>query len=210
MRLQVSVPSDDESEPPELLVSGARARSRRANEMARQQSPGTDCTYRPSRPIVPTFVIADYEVVDRAASQVHYLHGHEHPRQATRTRRKRRFRFITEWFGALRKKAETADLADPNALPFESGSFLLTPLDWTDSKLAGLAAAHQLTHASFFSPRPWINEGLAHFAQALYLEHLSGRQAALDYMGLHRSCTQRGSRSDKSKADNAPPDPKMR
>jgi hypothetical protein len=50
-----------------------------------------------------------------------------------------------------------------------------------------LVAAHQLTHAAFSSPRPWINEGLAHFAQALYLEQQKGRQAALDYMGLHRS-----------------------
>jgi len=64
---------------------------------------------------------------------------------------------------------------------------LLTPLTGTDPKLAGLAAAHQLTHGAFFSPRPWINEGLAHFAQAIYLEQLSGRQAAINYMGLHRS-----------------------
>src|SRR5208282_2441178 len=64
---------------------------------------------------------------------------------------------------------------------------LLTPLTATDPKLAGLVAAHQLTHAAFFSPRPWINEGLAHFAQALYLEHRTGRQSALDYIGSHGS-----------------------
>jgi aminopeptidase N len=63
----------------------------------------------------------------------------------------------------------------------------LTPLTSTDPKLAGLAAAYLLTHAAFSSPRPWINEGLAHFAQALYIEQQSGRQSALDYMGLHRS-----------------------
>jgi aminopeptidase N len=63
---------------------------------------------------------------------------------------------------------------------------LLTPLASSDPKAAGLAAAHQLTHASFLSFRPWIEEGLAHFAQALYLEQQSGRRAAIDYMGLHR------------------------
>jgi aminopeptidase N len=73
------------------------------------------------------------------------------------------------------------------AAPFESGALLLTPLAESDSKLAGLAAAHQLTHAAFFSFRPWIEEGLAHFAQALYLEQEKGRVAALEYMGLHRS-----------------------
>jgi aminopeptidase N len=50
-----------------------------------------------------------------------------------------------------------------------------------------LAAAHQLAHAAFLSSRPWINEGLAHFAQALYMEQVSGRLAALNYMGQHRS-----------------------
>jgi aminopeptidase N len=50
-----------------------------------------------------------------------------------------------------------------------------------------LAAVHQLTHAAFLSFRPWIEEGLAHFAQALYVEQAKGRPAALEYMGLHRS-----------------------
>ena len=149
-----------------------------------------------SRRIAPTdrwgwscrcLLIADYEVVDRAAVEVHFLRGHDAAAANYGDAAEKAAPFITDWFGKARNKAQTADLADPNAPPFESGSLLLTPLTSTDPKLAGLAAAHQLTHAAFFSPRPWINEGLAHFAQAIYLEHLSGRQAALDYMGLHRS-----------------------
>ncbi len=95
--------------------------------------------------------------------------------------------FIRDWFGAPHGKAQTADLPDPKAAPFESGALLLTPLVVGDPIQAGLAAAHQLTHASFSSSRPWIEEGLAHFAQALYLEQEKGRQVALDYMGLHRA-----------------------
>ena len=98
--------------------------------------------------------------------------------------------FVTEWFGAPKGraevKAEVVELSDPEAAPYESGSMLLTPLN-SDSKLAQLTAVHQLTHAAFFSPRPWIYEGLAHFAQAVYRERESGRQAALDFMGLHRT-----------------------
>ena len=94
---------------------------------------------------------------------------------------------ITDWFGPAREKAMTADLQDPGAAPFESGPFLITPLGVSDSRLADLAAAHQLTHASLVSSRPWINEGLAHFAQAVYLEQERGRQAALDYLRAHRS-----------------------
>jgi aminopeptidase N len=87
----------------------------------------------------------------------------------------------------MREKATTADLPDSKAAPFESGALLLTPLAGVDPELAGLTAAHQLTHAAFLSFRPWIEEGLAHFSQALYLEQQGGRQAALVYMGLHRS-----------------------
>jgi Peptidase family M1 domain len=131
--------------------------------------------------------MADYEVADRADVAVHYLHGHDVAAVSYADAAEKVTPLITEWFGAPRNKAQTADLDDPNAAPFEGGSLLLMPLTNTDSKVAGLVAAHQLTHAAFSSPRPWINEGLAHFAQALYLEQQKGRQAALDYMGLHRS-----------------------
>jgi Peptidase family M1 domain len=183
MHLKVAVPIDDEAEKPELLVNATTCPT--AHEV--QHEFVADCTYRSLGQVVPTFLIADYEVVDRGAVQVHFLHGHDISAATYADAAEKAVPLVTEWFGAPRTKAETADLADPSAPPFESGSLLLMPLTGTDPKLAGLAAAHQLTHASFFSPRPWINEGLAHFAQALYLEHLTGRQSALDYMGLHRS-----------------------
>jgi len=63
---------------------------------------------------------------------------------------------------------------------------LLTSLD-EDLKSAQFSAVHQLTHAAFYSPRPWIYEGVAHFAQVLYRERESGREAALDLLGLHRT-----------------------
>ena len=182
MHLQFEVPSD-ESEPPEFLVNATTCPT--THEEQRQFV--ADCTYRSAGTIVPTFVIAHYEAVDRASIEAHYFHGHDAAAINYVDSAEKVLPFITEWFGAPRGKAETADLIDPNAAPFESGPLLLTPLTNTDPKLAGLAAAHQLTHAAFPSPRPWINEGLAHFAQALYLEHQRGRQAALDYMGMHRS-----------------------
>jgi aminopeptidase N len=118
---------------------------------------------------------------------VYHLPGHDAAALSYADASEKAAPFITEWFGAPKRKAETADLANPDAAPFESGSLLLTPLANTDPKVAGLVAAHQLTHAAFSSARPWIDEGLAHFAQALYLEQQKGRQAALDYMGLHRA-----------------------
>jgi hypothetical protein len=182
MHLEFSV-SNDEREPPELLVNASGCAT--AHESEHQFV--ADCTYRSAGMIVPAFVIANYEVVDRTAIAVHYLHGHDVAAANYADAADKVIPLITEWFGAPRSKAETAELTNPDAAPFESGALLLTPLTGTDPKLAGLAAAHQLTHAAFSSQRQWINEGLAHFAQALYLERRSGRQAALDYMALHRS-----------------------
>jgi hypothetical protein len=150
------------------------------------QHASADCTYQPLHLDVPTFVIADYQILERPTIEVRYLRGHDVAATNFADATEKIAPFITDWFGASREKAKTADLADSKAAPFESGALLLTPLTSDDSKLAGLAAAHQLTHAAFLSFRPWIEEGLAHFAQALYLEREKGRSAALDYMGLHR------------------------
>jgi hypothetical protein len=136
---------------------------------------------------VPTLVVANYKRIERPSGIVYFFPGNEVSAEKYADAIETVTPFIAEWFGSPPGKAQTADLADPNATPFESGPLLLTPLTGADPKLAGLAAAHQLTHAAFSSPRPWINEGLAHFAQVLYLEHQTGRQSALDYMGLHRS-----------------------
>jgi hypothetical protein len=183
MHLQIGVSTDEHEPPLEVLVN------QRACEVAvaSTQHSGADCTFEPLRLVAPALVITDQQSTERSAIRIHYLHGHDASAANYADEAEKLVPFITEWFGAPKEKASTVDLPDPKSAPYESGSFLLTPLANTDSKLAGLAAAHQLTHAAFFSFRPWIEEGLAHFAQALYLENQKGRQAALDYMGLHRS-----------------------
>ena len=136
--------------------------------------------------VSPLFVIARYGFVDRPAIAVYNLVTHAAAAERYADAEEKLVPLISEWFGAPHEKAHTCDLAIPNGMPYESGSLLLTPLVSTDSQSAGLAAAHQLTHAAFSSFRPWIEEGLAHFAQALYLERERGRPTAIDYMGLHR------------------------
>ena len=183
MHLQVVVSGNDDTDQPELLLNASVCPT--AHEVQREFV--ADCTYRSLGSIVPAFVIANYEVVERTSVAVHFLRGHDASAASYADASEKVLPLITDWFGSPHAKAQTADLSDPNAAPFESGPLLLTSLTSTDPKLAGLVAAHQLTHAAFSSQRPWINEGLAHFAQALYLERQSGRQSALDYMGLHRS-----------------------
>lgn len=146
-----------------------------------------ECLTQKERLSAPSLLIADYQVLERPGVEVRFLTGHDGAAARFADAAENVAPFIADWFGTRREQARTADLADPKAAPFESGALLMTPLAGTDEKLAGLAAAHQLTHASFLSFRPWIEEGLAHCAQALYLEHEKNRQAALDYMGVHRA-----------------------
>jgi hypothetical protein len=185
MHLKIGLSRDGAEPRPEMLVNNASCLVL-YEAMGGIQHVSTDCTYEPLRLAAPTFVIADFQVLERPAIEVRYLRGHDVAATNFADAAEKIVPLITEWFGAPHEKARTADLPDPKAAPFESGALLLTPLTDSDPKLAGLAAAHQLTHAAFLSFRPWIEEGLAHFAQALYLEREKGRQAALDYMALHR------------------------
>ncbi len=146
-----------------------------------------DCKYQPLGLVGPLFVMGGYQVLERPAITVRYLRGHDASAAVFADVGEKIAPLIADWFGPRHEVLRVADLPDSGAAAFESGAFLLTPIDNPDSKVAALSAAHQLTHASFTSFRPWINEGLAHFAQALYLEQEKGRQAALDYMSAHRS-----------------------
>jgi hypothetical protein len=146
-----------------------------------------DCDAGPLGLDPPSFVIADYLPVNSPSAIVDYLAGHETAASAYAAAADKLSPFVADWFGKPRNRIQIADLPDPKAAPYESQYLLFAPLATTDAHLAGLVVAHQLAHASFSSWRPWINEGLAHFAQGLYLEHEKNRRAALDYLALHSS-----------------------
>ena len=155
-------------------------------ESGQEQQIESDCSFHSVGLMVPSFAIAAYGTVGRNSITVYNLAGHAAAAGVYAEAAEKITPLVSEWFGHQREKAQTIDLADGNAAPFEIGAFRFTPLG-SDSKLIGLSVAHQLAHASLSSHRPWIEEGLAHFAQALYLEQDKGRHAALDYIGTHRS-----------------------
>jgi hypothetical protein len=88
---------------------------------------------------------------------------------------------VNQWFGKAKRSLLILGLPDAHDVPWESGDALFTPLK-RDAKPAQLSLVHQFTHTAFPSPRPWIYEGLAHFAQALQSEGAGNRAAALEYM----------------------------
>lgn len=150
------------------------------------QKGNLDCSLDSLASATPTFVIAPYGVVERSSVTAFNLPTHAFAGEIYADAAEKVAPLISDWFGNPRQKAQIADLPEGDDASFESGSFLLAPLSENEFT-SGLSAAHQLAHASVSSFRPWIEEGLAHFAQALYVEQQKGRQAALDYMAAHRS-----------------------
>ncbi len=143
--------------------------------------------YQPVGDIVPVFVDANYLEVGKASIWFHFFPEHKPAVEDYALAAELAMPLVRDWFGTPKRKAELVELSDPEAAPFESGTMLLMPLSHDDTRLYELTAAHQLTHAVFFSPRSWIYEGLAHFGQALEREQQNGRQSGLDFMALHRT-----------------------
>ena len=93
---------------------------------------------------------------------------------------------VSEWLGASpRRPLDVLDLPVTDGSPFEDGSLLVTPMRSVDP--ASLAPAMAYALPSLWLPQmgsqpgapPWITEGLAQFARALYVESTAGRDAAL-------------------------------
>jgi hypothetical protein len=134
---------------------------------------------------VPTFVTGAYAKLSNKMAEIHYLGDNRAAAESYARAAETALPFVATWFGEPRSAAEVLELPDPGAAPFEAGRLLLTRFS-TDQKFAELTLVHELTHAAVPSSRPWIYEGVAHLAQALWREQQAGRRAALDYMGPHR------------------------
>ncbi len=140
-------------------------------------------TYPKVGTTVPTFAIAGYSTLTRPSINVYHLPAQAGAAQEYVVAAEKVLRFETEWFGAPKHKIQVVQLPATGDVPFEDGPLLFTPLELSDRNGIELRMVHQLVHATRSSPRKWIDEGLAHFAQALYREQQGGRAAAIAYMG---------------------------
>jgi hypothetical protein len=195
-----TLPSD--APPPTILCNGQELQAGTRGGSPRLS--WVECSYAPVALLAPGFVSADYQILDGPALGVAYRPEHKRNAEKFTQAAATATPFVTEWFGVPRQKAQVAELFDPGASPFESGAMLLTPLNDTDPKLLEIALVHELTHAAFFSSRPWIYEGLAHFAQAAYCERQSSRQGALDFLGLHRAAVIEAEKAMAARPKDAP------
>jgi len=149
------------------------------------QPAGLSCRtldYEPLGMAVPTFVIGPYRALNQPPLAIQYVSGHESYARAWAAAGEAVAPFIRQWFGQRQRPVQIVELPDKDMHPFEAGNAFFTPLVSGEEKDLEVLLAHQLAHASFRSPRLWMDEGLAHFAQALEREQQAGRKAALAYM----------------------------
>jgi len=158
-----------------------------AEGVSRAQLMTTGCSWEQLGAVTPTFTAAAYASESKPPLSLFSLPGHEEGSATYLRAFDPAYKFVTGWFGKPTAPIAIADFADPHAAPFESGTLLMASMAGEDTKLAGINLVHELVHSAQASPRPWVYEGLAHFAEAVYREQQGGRQAALDLLGIHRS-----------------------
>lgn len=90
--------------------------------------------------------------------------------------------------------------ASEEIAPFESGTLFILPSSQLTAKVLAEALTHSLAHAAFYSPRAWINEGVAHLAQAIQAEAKYGRAGALKFISDRQGALALASPDDPSKA----------
>jgi hypothetical protein len=79
------------------------------------------------------------------------------------------------------------DLANVDDAPFEERQTLFTGLQPVAADKLADPMSHSLTHGYFQSPRPWLNEGVAHFMASLWIEQSHDRETALAQLDDQRS-----------------------
>lgn len=168
-----------------ILVCGAGPQA--APVSGEDRSERVDCGWHPLGTVTPTFAVAEYVDRTTAPLRVLSLAGHEDGASTYSKALQPAIKFVSGWFGQPSAPVTIADVADPHAAPFESGTLLMASMASEDSRLAGINLVHELVHSALPSSRPWVYEGLAHFAEAVYRQQQGGRQAALDFLGLHRA-----------------------
>jgi hypothetical protein len=133
---------------------------------------------------VPTFVIAGYEKLPlRDSLDVEFLPGQEETAKDYAEVASQIDPIVPVGGGS--KNLQILGLPDPGALPFVSQGMVLIPLGAELTNNAELDIVYATARQLVLSPRAWIQEGLAHYAQATFVEEHSGLESALEYLRRH-------------------------
>ena len=95
---------------------------------------------------------------------------------------------VQRWLGNQSHPLFTVlDLPEADDAPAETGNVLAIPLASSDATQLAPIVAHGLAHAAFWSPRAWLNDGVANFLGTLWIDGSDGRTAALENLNSGRT-----------------------
>jgi hypothetical protein len=95
---------------------------------------------------------------------------------------------VSQWLGANQKSPLTIiDLPEQNDLTWQQGSLLVAGITNQPPESYAPLVGDALAHATFQSPRQWLNEGVPSFIETLWVEHNSDRTHALEQLESQRS-----------------------
>ena len=133
----------------------------------------------------PSFAIAVYVRLERPDLTIFHI-----PNQALIAREyaaaaEDNGQLLDTWLPSSQQLALVIELADPNANPFQAGAVLFTPLRHADQNTLSQLLIPPQVAARFPAPRPWIEDGLQRFMQAMNAEKRLGRKGALQFLNQY-------------------------
>jgi hypothetical protein len=148
----------------------------------------------------PTFVIANYQQLPPQNSvDVEYLPGQE---ETAKDYAEAAAQIDTVRVAGGSRGLQILALPEANALPFVGQGLLLTPLGSELTSEAELDIVYAIARQQLPSRRAWIQEGLAHYAQAAFVEEYKGLQSALDYLNARTAALVDAERTAKTAASS--------
>lgn len=112
---------------------------------------------------------------------------------------------IEQWLGSKSQQPLTIfDLPDKHDAAFEQGTVTAIGLQAQNPEDLALALTHSMAHASFQSPREWLNEGVANFIGTLWIEQTKGREVALEHLEATRGALAVGEPSSPGESSGEP------
>jgi hypothetical protein len=135
---------------------------------------------------VPTFVIANYQkLAPQDLLTIQYLPGQEEGAKAYAEIAANIDPIVPVRGGSA--SLQILGLPDSDAASFLSEGMLLCPLKTPLTNEAVLSTVYAQARHLVLSPRSWIQEGLAHYAQATFIEEQTSRSAVLNYLREHQT-----------------------
>lgn len=186
LSVKVSYSSERGDETPSLYCGGGQENGGKLEATHDVQQMMGECSWAPMGLSVPTIVMANYQTL-AAKNQVtlHLLADQKEAAEAYAEVASQPDLTIT--VGSTPNNLQILALPDEDDASFMTGNILLMPFKLPLTNEAELNMVYARARLMVSSSRPWIEEGLAHYAQVAFIETQKGRQAALDYLDAHKS-----------------------